>query len=175
MTTSRTGTSRPFTVFLCTSCPAKPEFTVLEELRATIRRCPHGMLVTTACMLGPLACAAQGQVVDSRHAAAFRPAVAQSHVYVGTNGASEQPAAAAVDVSPTAGGRKRLRGAKVRIAARDACCRKCNCCPTRQSAHRHPGHRATTRNPRRADRDGYRYGFGGCPTSSPVHMARPVN
>jgi hypothetical protein len=30
---------------------------VLEELRATIRRCAHGMLVTTACMLGPLACA----------------------------------------------------------------------------------------------------------------------
>jgi hypothetical protein len=31
---------------------------VLEEIRATIRRCRHGMLVTTACMLGALACAA---------------------------------------------------------------------------------------------------------------------
>lgn len=59
MTTSDTGTSRPFTVFLCTSCPATRELAVLEELRATIRRCAHGMLVTTACMLGPLACAAQ--------------------------------------------------------------------------------------------------------------------
>jgi hypothetical protein len=58
MTTSRTGTSRPFTVFLCTSCPAKRELAVLEELSATIRRCRHGVLVTTACMLGPLACAA---------------------------------------------------------------------------------------------------------------------
>jgi hypothetical protein len=40
------------------SCPAKRELAVLEEIRATIRRCRHGMLVTTACMLGALACAA---------------------------------------------------------------------------------------------------------------------
>jgi hypothetical protein len=46
-------------VYLCTSCTAKPKLAVLEELRATIRRCAHGMLVTTACMLGPLACAAR--------------------------------------------------------------------------------------------------------------------
>jgi hypothetical protein len=57
MTTSHTGTSRPLTVFLCTSCPAKRELAALDELRATIRRCAYGMLVTTACMLGPLACA----------------------------------------------------------------------------------------------------------------------
>jgi hypothetical protein len=59
MTTSHSGTSRPFTVYLCTSCTAKPKLAVLEELRATIRRCAHGMLVTTACMHGPLACAAR--------------------------------------------------------------------------------------------------------------------
>ena len=59
MTASHSGTSRPFTVYLCTSCTAKPKLAVLEELRATIRRCAHGMLVTTACMLGPLACAAR--------------------------------------------------------------------------------------------------------------------
>src|ERR1700682_615846 len=59
MTTSHSGTSRPFTVYLCTICTAKPKLAVLEELRATIRRCAHGMLVTTACMRGPLACAAR--------------------------------------------------------------------------------------------------------------------
>ena len=48
-----------FTVYLCTSCTAEPKLAVLEELRATIRRCAHGMLVTTACMLGPLGCAAR--------------------------------------------------------------------------------------------------------------------
>jgi hypothetical protein len=59
MTSSHNGTSRPFTVALCTSCAAGPELAVVEELRATIRRCKHGVLVTTACMLDPLTCAAR--------------------------------------------------------------------------------------------------------------------
>src|ERR1700720_3264272 len=59
MTTSHTGTSRPFTVYLCTSCTAKPTLAVLEELRATIRPCGHGMLATPAGMLGPAAGAAR--------------------------------------------------------------------------------------------------------------------
>ena len=59
MTSSHNGTSRPFTVALCTSCTAGPELALAEELRATIRRCKHGVLVTTACMLDPLTCAAR--------------------------------------------------------------------------------------------------------------------
>jgi hypothetical protein len=59
MTSSHNGTSRPFTVALCTSCTAGPELAVVEELRATIRRCKHGVLVTTACVLDPLTCAAR--------------------------------------------------------------------------------------------------------------------
>jgi hypothetical protein len=59
MTSSRSGTGRPFTVALCTSCTTGPELAVVEELVATIRRCKHGVLVTTACMLGPLTCAAR--------------------------------------------------------------------------------------------------------------------
>jgi hypothetical protein len=59
MTSSRSGTSRPFTVALCTSCTAGPELAVADELLTTIRRCKHGVLVTTACMLGPLTCAAR--------------------------------------------------------------------------------------------------------------------
>jgi hypothetical protein len=30
----------------------------LDGLRESIRRCPHGMLVSTACLRGPLTCAA---------------------------------------------------------------------------------------------------------------------
>ncbi|HUO39431.1 MAG TPA: hypothetical protein VMU34_17025 [Mycobacterium sp.] len=59
MTSSHCATSRPFTVVLCTSCTAKPGLGVLEELRATVRRCGHGVLITTECMLGALACAAR--------------------------------------------------------------------------------------------------------------------
>lgn len=56
MTPSRRATSRPFTVAICTHCGAEPELAVLTELRATIRRCPHAVLATTACLRGPLTC-----------------------------------------------------------------------------------------------------------------------
>ena len=69
MTSSHNGTSRPFTVALCTSWTAGPELAVVEELRATIRRCKHGVLVTTACMLDPLTCAAPPSRHDSHRAA----------------------------------------------------------------------------------------------------------
>ena len=58
MTASRRATSRPFTVAVCMHCGAEPELGVLSELRATIRRCPHAVLATTACLRGPLTCQA---------------------------------------------------------------------------------------------------------------------
>lgn len=57
MTSSHCATSRPFTVALCTSCVAGHRLAALEEMRATIRRCEYGVLVTTACLLGRLTCA----------------------------------------------------------------------------------------------------------------------
>lgn len=32
---------------------------MIDELRPVIRRCPHSMLVSAGCMLGPLTCAAR--------------------------------------------------------------------------------------------------------------------
>lgn len=58
MTASRRPTSRPFTVAVCMQCGAEPELAVLSELRAMIRRCPHAVLATTACLRGPLRCQA---------------------------------------------------------------------------------------------------------------------
>jgi hypothetical protein len=57
MTSGRYSTSHPFTVAICTSCAAEPAERLLQMLRASIRRCPHGMLVTTGCLLGHLTCA----------------------------------------------------------------------------------------------------------------------
>lgn len=59
---SRVGgaTQRPFTVALCTRCGSAPGTSLLEHLRATIRVCHQGMLVTTGCLLGHLACASRG-------------------------------------------------------------------------------------------------------------------
>jgi len=59
LTSPHRGTDRPFTVIVCAVCAADPDLSVVEELRPTIRRCPHAMLVSAACMLGPLACASR--------------------------------------------------------------------------------------------------------------------
>lgn len=56
------ATRRPFTVAVCGSCKAEPGLAAretLDALRATIRRCDHGMLVITDCMLGVLTCGAR--------------------------------------------------------------------------------------------------------------------
>ena len=50
-------TSQPFTIAVCTSCAAAPATPLLQMLRASIRRCRHGMLVTTECLLGHFTCA----------------------------------------------------------------------------------------------------------------------
>ena len=56
MTSGRRFTDQPFTVAVCGSCAAQPA-QLLQMLRASIRRCPHGMLVTTECLRGHLSCA----------------------------------------------------------------------------------------------------------------------
>ena len=56
MTSSHRATARPFTVALCTACRLPVVPGVLEQLRATIRRCEQGLLVTTGCLLGELTC-----------------------------------------------------------------------------------------------------------------------
>jgi hypothetical protein len=53
------ATDRAFTLVVCTGCTAAQGLSVLDELRATIRRCRHGVLVAAGCMLGPLTCAAR--------------------------------------------------------------------------------------------------------------------
>lgn len=59
MTVPRRATDRPFTVALCISCPAEPERAALKQLRRSIRRCRHGVLVTTGCLRGTVSCAAR--------------------------------------------------------------------------------------------------------------------
>ncbi|MGO8850289.1 hypothetical protein [Mycobacterium sp.] len=50
MTSPRRGTDRPFTVIVCAACAADHNLSVIDELRPTIRRCPHAMLVSAACL-----------------------------------------------------------------------------------------------------------------------------
>jgi hypothetical protein len=52
-------TDRAFALVVCTGCTAEQAISVLDELRATIRSCPHGVLVAAGCMLGSLTCAAR--------------------------------------------------------------------------------------------------------------------
>jgi hypothetical protein len=59
MTPPRRGTDRPFTVIVCAACAVGHELSMIDELRPTIRRCPHSVLVSAACMLGPLTCASR--------------------------------------------------------------------------------------------------------------------
>ncbi|OBI44205.1 hypothetical protein [Mycobacterium colombiense] len=59
MTPPRRGTDRPFTVIVCAACAVGHELSMIDELRPTIRRCPHSMLVSASCMLGPLTCASR--------------------------------------------------------------------------------------------------------------------
>jgi hypothetical protein len=59
LTSPHRGTDRPFTVVVCTACAGDDALSVIDELRPTIRRCPHAMLVCATCMLGPLTCASR--------------------------------------------------------------------------------------------------------------------
>ena len=59
MTAAQRGTDRPFTVIVCFACAARHDLSVIDELRPAIRRCPHALLVSAECMLGPLTCASR--------------------------------------------------------------------------------------------------------------------
>jgi hypothetical protein len=59
MKTPGTATDRAFNLVVCTSCTTGQHLSVLDELRAAIRRCPHGVLVSAGCVLGPLTCASR--------------------------------------------------------------------------------------------------------------------
>ena len=49
-----------FTVIACqaTACRPAADLLVMPALAATIRRCPHGVLVAAGCPLGPILCRA---------------------------------------------------------------------------------------------------------------------
>lgn len=57
MTSSSCATGRPFTVAVCTPCISAADAQLLQVLRESIRRCPHGVLVSTECLLGQVMCA----------------------------------------------------------------------------------------------------------------------
>jgi hypothetical protein len=59
VTSWRRATDRAFTVIVCSCCAAEPGLSVLQELRESIRRCPHSVLVSAPCLLGKLTCAAR--------------------------------------------------------------------------------------------------------------------
>ncbi|WP_260760707.1 hypothetical protein [Mycobacterium sp. SMC-4] len=47
-------TRRPFTVAVCGGCDRDPA--LMSQLRAVVKRCTHGVLVETHCLLGKFAC-----------------------------------------------------------------------------------------------------------------------
>lgn len=53
----RVFTTRPFTVAVCTACNSELTSTIVHTVRNVVRRCPHGVLVVTQCLLGELTCA----------------------------------------------------------------------------------------------------------------------
>lgn len=55
----RRYTSEPFTVALCMRCPGEQQ-SLLQQLGNVVRHCPHGVLVTTQCLLGRFTCATTG-------------------------------------------------------------------------------------------------------------------
>jgi hypothetical protein len=53
----------PYTVVVCAACAPDGGSAALDALRATVRRSPHGMLVTAGCPWERAACAGPGQGV----------------------------------------------------------------------------------------------------------------
>lgn len=58
-------TCEPFTVALCVHCPSsEPGSPLFGMLRNVVRSCPHGILVSTQCLLGTFTCATRGGDLD---------------------------------------------------------------------------------------------------------------
>src|SRR6202453_1670965 len=55
-TSPRRAPHLAFPLVVCSACATEHNLSVIDELRPTIRRCPHAMLVSAACILGPLTC-----------------------------------------------------------------------------------------------------------------------
>jgi hypothetical protein len=53
------ATEQPFTLAICGGCEPGAAEQVVEGLRPSIRRCPHGVLVSASCLLGGLSCRAR--------------------------------------------------------------------------------------------------------------------
>ena len=53
MSAPTTATRRPFTLVVCTGCDVADDSSVIERLRGTVRRCPHGVLVSAGRTVGP--------------------------------------------------------------------------------------------------------------------------
>jgi hypothetical protein len=49
--------TQPFTLAVCSACESDLRPELLDLLRAVIRRCPHGVLAVTECLLGAVTCA----------------------------------------------------------------------------------------------------------------------
>ena len=59
MTAASGATDRPFTVVVCTACAGDDAASLIDELRPTVRRCPHAMLVSAGCVCVSLTCASR--------------------------------------------------------------------------------------------------------------------
>ncbi|OBH30280.1 hypothetical protein A5692_19380 [Mycobacterium sp. E342] len=94
MTSRRRGTDRPFTLVVCAACASHHE--VIDELRPAIRRCPHAVLVSAACVLGPVTCASRptghGVMAVVQPCTKDRAASGPPH-WIGPIASSEQAAA----------------------------------------------------------------------------------
>ncbi|WP_128510232.1 hypothetical protein [Streptomyces inhibens] len=52
--------SRPFTLIARTNCPNIAGEPVMDQLRAAVRTCPYGIMISTGCLGGLLRCTRGG-------------------------------------------------------------------------------------------------------------------
>jgi hypothetical protein len=57
MERKRRPETQPFTLAVCTVCGPDVTPQLLDMLRDVVRRCPHGVLAMTECLLGRITCA----------------------------------------------------------------------------------------------------------------------
>jgi hypothetical protein len=73
-------------VVVCDGCPTGPgqpgSAAVIDALRGVVRGCPHGMLVTVSCLLGPVLCSGRtgpGVVAAVQPCTADRKPIGRAH------------------------------------------------------------------------------------------------